>query len=72
MRVVTTRTSGIVRRVRLLDDAGAEVAPVARFLDHPTRAGYSPTTRGVGGRHARGRCGRTVPRGVAERRPVPA
>ena len=44
MRVVTTRTGGIVRRVRLLDDAGAEVAPVARFLDHLTHAGYSPNT----------------------------
>ncbi len=44
MPVVASRTGGIIRRVRLLDDAGAEVAPVARFLDHLTHAGYSPNT----------------------------
>lgn len=44
VRVVKDRDDGIVRRVRLLDNAGGEVQPVTRFLSHLTDKGYSPNT----------------------------
>ncbi len=44
MQVVMDRENGIVRRVTLLDDAGGEVEPVARFLSHLTDSNYSPNT----------------------------
>lgn len=44
MRVVKHRENGIVRRVTLLDDAGAEVVTVNRFLSHLTNSNYSPNT----------------------------
>lgn len=44
MRVVREVEGGVVRRVRVLDDTGAEVEPVVRFLSHLTDSGYSPNT----------------------------
>ena len=44
MRVVREVEGGVVRRVRVLDDSGAEVEPVVRFLSHLTDSGYSPNT----------------------------
>lgn len=44
MRVIKRCEGGIVRRVILLDDAGAEVEPVSRFLAHLGDANYSPNT----------------------------
>jgi len=44
VRVVKTREDGIVRRVVLLDDGGAEVVPVTRFLSHLADSNYSPNT----------------------------
>src|SRR3954447_7938056 len=44
MRVVKDKDGGIVRRVLLLDDAGAPVVPVVRYLGHLMDAGYSPHT----------------------------
>jgi len=44
VRVVKDCEAGIVRRVRLLDDAGEEVEPVTRFLSHLIDRGYSPNT----------------------------
>lgn len=44
MRVVKERAGGIVRRVALVDEAGAEVALVTRFLAHLGDSGYSPNT----------------------------
>ncbi len=44
MRVVREVDGGVVRRVRVLDDTGAEVEPVVRFLSHLTDSGYSPNT----------------------------
>lgn len=44
MRVVKEVEGGVVRRVRVLDDSGAEVEPVVRFLSHLTDSGYSPNT----------------------------
>lgn len=44
MRVIKDRASGVVRRVVLLDDAGAEVVPVTRFLSHLADSNYSPNT----------------------------
>jgi len=44
VQVVMDRENGIVRRVTLLDDAGGEVEPVARFLSHLTDSNYSPNT----------------------------
>ncbi len=44
MRVVKQCEGGVVGRVLLLDDAGAEVALVNRFLSHLSDAGYSPNT----------------------------
>jgi site-specific recombinase XerD len=44
VRVVKHCEDGIVRRVRLLDDAGDEVVPVTRFLSHLTDSNYSPNT----------------------------
>lgn len=44
MRVVKHRESGVVCRVVLLDEAGAEVVPVNRFLSHLSDSNYSPNT----------------------------
>ncbi len=44
MRVVKEVEGGVVRRVVLLDDAGAEIETVTRFLSHLTDANYSPNT----------------------------
>jgi len=44
VRVVREVEGGVVRRVRVLDDTGAEVEPVVRFLSHLTDSGYSPNT----------------------------
>jgi len=44
VRVVKQREGGIVRRVMLLDEAGAEVVPVTRFLWHLADSNYSPNT----------------------------
>lgn len=44
MRVVKERVGGIVRRVRLLDEAGDEITLVTRFLSHLVDSGYSPNT----------------------------
>jgi len=44
VRVVREVDGGVVRRVRVLDDTGAEVEPVVRFLSHLTDSGYSPNT----------------------------
>ncbi|MGI8533952.1 MAG: tyrosine-type recombinase/integrase [Candidatus Limnocylindrales bacterium] len=44
MRVVKHREGGIVRRVVLLDESGAEIVPITRFLSHLVDAGYSPNT----------------------------
>jgi len=44
VRVVKQREGGIVRRVMLLDDAGAEVVAVTRFLSHLSDFNYSPKT----------------------------
>jgi integrase/recombinase XerD len=44
VRVVREVEGGVVRRVRVLDDSGAEVEPVVRFLSHLTDSGYSPNT----------------------------
>lgn len=44
MRVVKHLDGGIVREVVLLDDRGAEVVLVNRFLSHLNDAGYSPNT----------------------------
>jgi len=44
VRVVKEVEGGVVRRVRVLDDSGAEVEPVVRFLSHLTDSGYSPNT----------------------------
>lgn len=44
MQVVKERESGVVRRVRLFDDAGAEIELVTRFLSHLVDSGYSPNT----------------------------
>jgi integrase/recombinase XerD len=44
VQVIKDCEHGIVRRVTLLDDAGAEVVPVTRFLSHLTDSGYSPNT----------------------------
>ena len=44
MRVVKERDGGIVRRVLLLDDAGAEIELVNQFLSHLRYSGYSPNT----------------------------
>jgi hypothetical protein len=44
VRVVREVGGGVVRRVRVLDDSGAEVEPVVRFLSHLTDSGYSPNT----------------------------
>jgi integrase len=44
VRVVKERDGGIVRRVLLLDDAGAEIELVNQFLSHLTYSGYSPNT----------------------------
>ncbi|MER6316435.1 tyrosine-type recombinase/integrase [Streptomyces sp. NPDC001581] len=38
------RDGGIVRRVRLVDESGAEVGPVCRFLGHLSDRGLSPNT----------------------------
>lgn len=44
MRVVKHVDGGIVRRVVLIDDAGAEVVLVTRFLAHLADSGFSPNT----------------------------
>jgi integrase len=44
VQVVKERDGGIVRCVRLLDDAGDEVVLVSRFLSHLADSGYSPNT----------------------------
>ncbi len=44
MRIVKHVEGGIVRRVVLVDDSGADVGPVTRFLDHLADSGYSPNT----------------------------
>ena len=44
MRVVKEREGGVVRRVRLLDEAGEPIAAVTRFLDHLAEREYSPYT----------------------------
>ena len=44
MRVVREKEGGIVRRVVLLDESGAEVEMVTRFLSHLADSGYSPNT----------------------------
>lgn len=44
MRVVKEREGGVVRRVRLLDQAGEPIAAVTRFLDHLAEREYSPYT----------------------------
>lgn len=44
MRVVKHVDGGIVRRVVLIDDAGAEVVLVTRFLAHLADSGFSPDT----------------------------
>ena len=44
MRVVKNREGGMDRRVVLLDDAGAEVEAVTRFLSHLVDSNYSPNT----------------------------
>ncbi len=44
MQVVKHHENGIVGRVVLLDDVGAEVVAVNRFLSHLTDSSYSPNT----------------------------
>ncbi|MDQ2738304.1 MAG: site-specific integrase [Actinomycetota bacterium] len=44
MRVVKEVEDGVVRRVRVLDDSGAELEPVVRFLSHLMDSSYSPNT----------------------------
>ncbi|MET3204943.1 hypothetical protein [Arthrobacter sp. UYEF13] len=44
MRVVTTRSSGVVTSVELHDRDGAVMAPVGRFLQHILDSGGSPNT----------------------------
>lgn len=44
MRVVTTKSSGVVSAVELYDSTGAAVAPVCRFLQHILDSGGSPNT----------------------------
>lgn len=44
MRVVTTKSSGVVTSVALHDGDGAAVAPVCRFLQHILDSGGSPNT----------------------------
>jgi len=44
VQVVKQREGGIVRRVMLLDDVGAEVVLVTRFLSHLSDSNYSPNT----------------------------
>ncbi|WP_217369810.1 site-specific integrase [Nonomuraea antri] len=44
MRVVKEREGGIVRRVRLVDEAGEPVSPVCRFLAHLADREFSPNT----------------------------
>lgn len=44
MQVIKVRDGGIVRRVVLIDDGGAEVAAPTRFLSHLADSGYSPNT----------------------------
>jgi integrase/recombinase XerD len=44
MRVVKHVDGGVVRRVVLIDDAGAEVVLVTRFLAHLADSGFSPNT----------------------------
>lgn len=40
----SSRSSGIVRRVLVLDESGDDVAVVTRFLSHLADSGYSPNT----------------------------
>jgi integrase len=44
VRVIKEREGGVVRRVRLLDEAGEPIAAVTRFLDHLAEREYSPYT----------------------------
>ncbi|MFJ5695102.1 tyrosine-type recombinase/integrase [Arthrobacter sp. NPDC093125] len=44
MRVVTTKSSGVVSSIELCDRTGAAVAPVCRFLQHILDSGGSPNT----------------------------
>jgi len=44
MRVVTTKSSGVVSSVTLHDRDGAKVVPVCRFLQHILDSGGSPNT----------------------------
>ncbi len=44
MRVIRVRTDGVVRAVRLVDDAGEPVVVADRFLAHLGERGFSPNT----------------------------
>lgn len=44
MRVVKIREGGVVRQVRLLDDAGRPVEVACQFLEHLVDRGFSPNT----------------------------
>lgn len=44
VRVIKERDGGIVRRVRLVDDAGEPVGPACRFLSHLGDREFSPNT----------------------------
>jgi len=44
VRVIKEEDGGIVRRVRLVDDAGEPVGPVCRFLSHLGDREFSPNT----------------------------
>jgi hypothetical protein len=70
VRVVKERDGRVVRRVRLVDDAGEPVGPVCRFLGHLGDREFSPNTLSAYGTLCRRRHNMPYDRCVVAGRPI--